>query len=196
MDLILQRVFTDLLGESSPTLVDALSRKVEPVHLKKGDVLYRQGEPGTGMHVLVAGRLQVRVAEEVGGPERVVAQLSPGEVAGEIALFTVHGRAAKSEIPNLLNSADIFINTTNVDNTPVSVLEAMACGLCVVSTDVGGLSFLLEHEKDALLVPPDDAEAMAAAIVRILGDKDLAESLSRNGRAKTEHFDWQNIVPK
>ena len=68
------------------------------------------------------------------------------------------------QVPSELNEFDIFLNTTFVDNTPVSVLEAMACGLCVVSTDVGGLSFLLEHEGDALLVPPDNPKAMAAAV--------------------------------
>jgi NTE family protein len=94
MDLTLNRVFTRLFGEKAPEFIDALGKQVKPVHLKKGDVLYCQGEPGTGMHILVAGRLQVRVAAEIGGPERVVAQLGPGEVVGEIALFTGRGRAA------------------------------------------------------------------------------------------------------
>lgn len=94
MDVILNRVFTRLFGEKAPEFIDALGKRIKPVHLKKGGVLYRQGEPGTGMHILVAGRLQVRVAAEIGGPERVVAQLGPGEVVGEIALFTGRGRAA------------------------------------------------------------------------------------------------------
>lgn len=94
MDVILNRVFTRLFGEKAPDFIDALGKRIKPVHLKKGDVLYRQGEPGTGMHILVAGRLQVRVASEIGGLERVVAQLGRGEVVGEIALFTGRGRAA------------------------------------------------------------------------------------------------------
>ncbi len=60
----------------------------------------------------------------------------------------------KSEVPAWLAKGDIFLNTTNVDNTPVSVIEAQAAGLCVVSTNVGGIPFLLENGKDALLVPP------------------------------------------
>jgi glycosyltransferase involved in cell wall biosynthesis len=88
------------------------------------------------------------------------------------------------------------LNTTNVDNTPISILEAMACGLCVVSTSVGGIPYLLEHEHDALLVPPNDPEAMAIAVRRLLTEPGLAERLSRNGRQKAEQFDWSIILPQ
>ncbi len=74
------------------------------------------------------------------------------------------GAVPKQEVPAALSCGDIFLNTTNFDNTPVSVLEAMACGLSVVSTNVGGIPYLLEHEVDSLLVPPDDAQAMALAV--------------------------------
>jgi glycosyltransferase involved in cell wall biosynthesis len=105
------------------------------------------------------------------------------------------GRVTKQDVPVLLQRGDIFINTTNIDNTPVSVLEAMACGLCVVSTNVGGIPYLLEDGKDALLVPPNDPEAMAFAIRRILDEPDLAEKLSMNARKKVEQFDWSVIMP-
>jgi len=91
---------------------------------------------------------------------------------------------------------DIFLNTTNVDNAPVTVLEAMASGLCVVSTNVGGIPYMLEDEQDALLVPPDDAEAMAAAVRRVLTEPRLAESLSRNARHKAERSDWAVVLPQ
>ncbi|HYE72495.1 MAG TPA: glycosyltransferase family 4 protein, partial [Blastocatellia bacterium] len=74
------------------------------------------------------------------------------------------GAVPKADVPKHLNVGDIFLNTTNVDNTPVSVLEAMACGLCVVSTSVGGMPYLLENESNALLVPVDDASAMAESV--------------------------------
>lgn len=105
------------------------------------------------------------------------------------------GGVPKAEVPRLMNRGDIFLNTTNVDNTPRSVLEAMACGLCIVSTNVGGIPYLLEHEHEALLVPPNDPEAMAAAVYRILIDSVLAERLSNNGREKTKQFDWSVILP-
>jgi glycosyltransferase involved in cell wall biosynthesis len=109
---------------------------------------------------------------------------------------TLLGGVPNAEVPGLMHRGDIFLNTTNVDNTPVSVLEAMACGLCVVSTNVGGIPYLLEHEHDALLVPPDDPAAMATALCRILTEPGLAKQLSRNARRKVEQFDWSVILPQ
>jgi len=104
------------------------------------------------------------------------------------------GAIPKPEIPEWLNRGDIFLNTTNVDNTPVSMLEAMACGLCVVSTNVGGIPYLVDHQRHALLVTPDDAEAMASAVRRILTEPELAASLSKQGRLKTEQLDWAVVI--
>lgn len=114
-------------------------------------------------------------------------------LAGHVAF---PGGVPKADVPRWLDQGDIFLNTTNVDNTPVSVLEAMACGLCVVSTDVGGIPYLLDHERDALLVPPDDPEAMAAAVRRVLTEPGLAERLSRNARQKAEQYDWSVVLPQ
>ena len=105
-------------------------------------------------------------------------------------------QVAKAEVPHALASADIFLNTSNVDNTPVSVIEAMATGMCIVSTDVGGVAYLCETDEDALLVPAKDAKAMAAAVRRILIDPELAAALSCNARRKAETFDWSIILPQ
>jgi glycosyltransferase involved in cell wall biosynthesis len=104
------------------------------------------------------------------------------------------GPVSKREVPQVLSAGDIFLNTTNTDNAPVSVLEAMACGLCVVSTNVGGVPYLVEDERTALLVPPDNADAMAGAVLRILENPELADRLSRNGREKAECCDWTPII--
>jgi glycosyltransferase involved in cell wall biosynthesis len=84
---------------------------------------------------------------------------------------------------------DIFINTTNFDNTPVSVIEAMALGLPVVSTNVGGMPFLIENETDGILVGKNNPEQMATAIVLILENK--YPDLEENARKKVEYFDWK-----
>jgi len=86
---------------------------------------------------------------------------------------------------------DIFINTTNVDNTPVSVMEAMALGLPVVSTNVGGIPYLLDNGKDALLVKPKNTKAMANAINNILDGN--FQDLSKNARIKAESFSWEFV---
>jgi glycosyltransferase involved in cell wall biosynthesis len=91
---------------------------------------------------------------------------------------------------------DIYLNTTRVDNMPVSVLEACACGLPVVATNVGGIPYLLEHENTGLLVPDGDAQAMAEAARRLLGEPGLAARLSANGRALAVSCGWEAVRPK
>lgn len=106
------------------------------------------------------------------------------------------GGVPKASVPAHLEAHDIFLNTTNADNMPVSVLEAMAAGLCVVSTAVGGLPFLLEKDIDALLVRPDDDAAMAAAVARLLREPQLASQLALSARRKAEQFDWDQVLPQ
>ncbi|HVG34785.1 MAG TPA: glycosyltransferase family 4 protein [Pyrinomonadaceae bacterium] len=120
-------------------------------------------------------------------------------VAAELGVedrITFAGGVLKREVPRWIKRGDIFLNTTDVDNTPVSVLEALACGLCVVSTNVGGIPYLLEDERDALLVQPRDVQAMSRAVRRILTDSLLAERLSENARRKAQQFDWPLILPQ
>lgn len=100
------------------------------------------------------------------------------------------------QIPEWLDKADIFINTTNYDTAPRSVLEAMANGLCVVSTNVGGIPFLVKDGIDCLLVEPNDHDGMADAIRRILTEPQLAENLSANAQKSTEDLDWSAILPQ
>jgi len=88
---------------------------------------------------------------------------------------------------------DLFINTTTVDNQPVSVIEAMALGLPVISTDVGGLPYLIEDRLDGILVPPDNAEAFCEAIERLLAEPETARALARRARAKAETHDWETV---
>jgi glycosyltransferase involved in cell wall biosynthesis len=90
---------------------------------------------------------------------------------------------------------DVFLNTNRVDNAPVSVLEAAAFGLPVVSTDVGGIPSLLRDGEEALLVPEGDAEAMAGAVRRLLEEPGLAGRLSAAGREVAERSSWERVRP-
>ena len=72
----------------------------------------------------------------------------------------------------------------------------MACGLCVVSTNVGGIPHLVHDGSNGLLVGPGDAPAFSRAILRILADPGLSSSLSRNGRRTAEQFDWPVVLPQ
>ena len=108
---------------------------------------------------------------------------------------TFPGKLEKEEWISLSTDYDIFLNTTNVDNTPISVIEAMALGLPVISTNVGGLPFLISADIDGILVPPNNADRMARAVENIIEDPIRSLERTRLARKKTEAFDWQ-IVKK
>jgi glycosyltransferase involved in cell wall biosynthesis len=140
-------------------------------------------------------------------PEASLAMIGPDKGDGTLqavrAAVARHGLEAdvwlrggveKQDVPDCLQQGDIFLNTADVDNTPVSVLEAMACGLPVVSTNVGGLPYLLRDGRDALLVPARAMSAMANGVARLLADPDLAAELSAQGRAAVEPFRWPAVI--
>ncbi|QIE60639.1 glycosyltransferase family 4 protein [Rasiella rasia] len=106
---------------------------------------------------------------------------------------TFTGKLEKSQWIKLSEAHDIFINTTNFDNTPVSVLEAMALGLPVVSTNVGGLPFLINHDVDGVLVSPNSISAFTTAINGLLEDPETAQRIARQARQKVEKFDWDVV---
>ena len=106
---------------------------------------------------------------------------------------TFTGKLTKTEWVELSKNYNIFINTTNFDNMPVSVLEAMALGFPVVSTNVGGLPFLIDDKTNGLLVTPNEVEGFVEAIVTIYQNEDLRHKLSQNARIKAENFDWLSI---
>ena len=78
---------------------------------------------------------------------------------------------------------------------PISILEAFASGVPVVSTDAGGIPDLLESGRTGLLVPIGDAEAMAAAALRLLQDLDLARRFSLAAHAEAQRYAWSAVKP-
>jgi len=108
----------------------------------------------------------------------------------------IQGKVQKKDVPSWLNRGDIFLNTSTVDNAPVSIVEAMACGLCVVSTNVGGIPYLLSDGKDAILVESENAQEMANAVQRFLKNPKFASSLSLSANLRAAEFDWSIIFPR
>ena len=109
---------------------------------------------------------------------------------------TFGGKLSKKDWSELSNNYDIFINTTNYDNNPITLLEAMALGMPVVSTNVGGVPYLIEDEKTGFLVAPNDANAMAEKIIELIsGELDHLQIID-NARVKVSKYDKQNIIPK
>jgi len=103
------------------------------------------------------------------------------------------GKLTKNEWINRSKEFDIFINPTNFDNQPVSIIEAMALGLIIVSTNAGGLSFLIEDKINGLLCDVDNAKEMAACIEKILLNNELATSLSSNAIKEADKYSWNNV---
>ena len=106
------------------------------------------------------------------------------------------GKLTQSEWIELSKNYNVFVNTTNFDNMPVSVIEAMALAFPVISTNVGGLSFLLDDGNNALLVNANDVENMANKIIELIEDPKLVNKLTLNARKKAENFDWQIVKQK
>lgn len=103
------------------------------------------------------------------------------------------GKLTKSEWNELSKEYNLFINTTNFDNMPVSVIEAMALGLPVVSTNVGGLPYLITDGVDGMLVPPNDKIAMANDICSVFENLETTEAMVLKARQKVEAFDWEKV---
>lgn len=95
----------------------------------------------------------------------------------------------------LFASSHIYLNSSQVDNQPVSILEAFACGLPVVSTAVGGIPYMVTHGEDGLLAADGDAAALGQHMLRLLDDPALARALAERGHERVQDYTWPRIYP-
>jgi len=126
------------------------------------------------------------------GPERATLE-ALAESLGVAAKVRFTGQLDNAELPKLYRSSAIVLNPSQVDNLPISLLEALACGVPIVSTNVGGVPYMVEHETNALLVPPGSPEAMAAAVLRLIDDRLLAERLRLAGMTAARRYSWSAV---
>jgi len=103
------------------------------------------------------------------------------------------GKLSKEDWINLSQSYNVFINTTNFDNMPLSLMETMALGLPIVSTNVGGIPFLIKDKTHGVLVEPENIDEMVEAIKLIFTDESLRSRIIKNARDRSEHLDWKHI---
>ena len=103
---------------------------------------------------------------------------------------TFVGRVAPSEIHRYYANADIYVQAPSIDNMPLSLLEAFASGLPVVSTDVGGVPSMLRHGVDGLLVADNDADALAAQVIRLLADPALGRRFAASAYRTLAAYEW------
>jgi len=128
------------------------------------------------------------------GPDKDGSMVTTKQYAKKLGVavnFT--NRLSKEEWINLSKQANFFINTTHFDNTPVSVMEAMALGLPIITTNVGGIPFLLTHNENAILVNDNDVLAMSEAINQLILENEKAQQIAFNARKIVEKMDWKVV---
>jgi glycosyltransferase involved in cell wall biosynthesis len=129
------------------------------------------------------------------GPLRAtLEQLADSLGIGGAVTFT--GRVDNAGMATLYRGADLMLNPSTVDNMPNSVLEALASGVAVVSTDVGGVPFLVEDGQTALLVPPRSPQAMADAMLRLVASPELTARLRKAGLQYVQQYAWPGVRPR
>jgi len=106
---------------------------------------------------------------------------------------TFAGRVAPSEVHRYYANADMYVQAPSIDNMPLSLLEAFASGLPVVSTDVGGVPSMLHHGIDGLLVGDDNPDALAERVIQLLRDPALAHRLAESGYRTLAAYEWRVV---
>ena len=106
------------------------------------------------------------------------------------------GRIDNARIPALYGSADCVLNPSTVDNMPISILEAYASAVPVVSTDAGGIPDIAQDGVSARLVGVGDHQAMGAAAVEVLSQPELARRLTGAGREEAARYAWHEVGPQ
>lgn len=130
------------------------------------------------------------------GPDKDGSMQSVKDLAAKYGLterMKITGKMSKPEWHKLSEKYDIFISTTNFDNTPVSVIEAMALGLPVVSTSVGGVPYLIDDGKEGLLCEKGNAGDMVKKIMQLISSPEKSKAICANARKKVESFDWEVV---
>jgi L-malate glycosyltransferase len=125
------------------------------------------------------------------GPERekIQAEIDRLAVADRVLML-----GTRHDVAELLRAADIFLLTSISEGIPVTILEAMAAGLPVVATQVGGVPEIVRHEHSGLLAPPGDDAELAKALVRLATDPGLRQRMGDFGRQRArEEFSQERM---
>lgn len=185
-----------------PNIVDLSRFKPEQRKADKGQVrLVVTRNLEKIYDVPTALRAYAQIQQEVPRSELLVAGSGPERtnlerLTNELGIRDqVHftGRLDPEEMAKLYRTADIVLNPSSADNMPNSLLEAMASGVPVVSTNVGGIPFMLEDRRTGMLVPVGDAPAMATAALEVLQNDSLRNRICMEAIREVESFTWEKV---
>ena len=164
-----------------------VARNLEPIYgndtALRAFALVRETHPDARLVIAGSGPLRTQL-------EQLARELGIADAV------TFTGRVDNQGMAALYRDADVMLNPSLVDNTPNSVIEALASGVPVVSTSVGGVPYLVEDGKTALLVEPAAPEQMAAAVLRLAADPQLAAGLRERGLQYVRQFAWSEVRPR
>jgi len=204
----LERVFREFgfTAEVVPNVVDLA--RFSPARRESGGsgaspvphlVVARHLEPiygnGTALRALRLVRERfpgARISIAGAGAERASLEALAKELGLEDAV-TFTGRLDNERMASLYGEADLLLNPSLVDNMPISILEALASGVPVVSTNVGGIPDLVRDGVTAALVAPDDPQAMARAAIDLLGHEERRNAQIEAGLEHVRNFTWERV---
>lgn len=123
------------------------------------------------------------------GPRRYeLEQLAASLNCGAIFL------GSRSDVPELLGEAEVFVLSTHTEGLPVSIIEAMASGLPVVASDIPPCREVLDGGRGGILFPVGDAHRLAQYLVRLLGNEDFLHRYQAASRARAVHYEISDMV--
>lgn len=99
------------------------------------------------------------------------------------------------ELPKLLSKADIYVLPSYSEGLPYSIMEAMSCGLPIISTDVGCIPEIVKDGENGKLIKPGDVDALYNSIKELIQNRALMSEIKNNNRRKIcEHYSWKNTL--
>jgi glycosyltransferase involved in cell wall biosynthesis len=159
------------------------NRNLEPIYnvgcILRAFALIQQRFPDAGLTVAGDGSQRAKL-------ERLARELG-------LRNTKFAGRISNEKMVELYDEADIYLNGSNVDNMPGSIIEAFASGLPVVTTNAGGIPYIVTDEETGLIVAPDDHEAIARSAIRLIEDQDLAERLAARAREECKQYELDAV---
>ncbi|HKR13143.1 MAG TPA: glycosyltransferase family 4 protein [Pyrinomonadaceae bacterium] len=103
------------------------------------------------------------------------------------------GRIPPHRMHELDNQAHIYLNSSNIDNMPGSIIESFASGMPVITTSAGGIKCIVTHEKTGILVPKNDHEAIASWAIKLLESPEFASEIARNAYEECTAYTWEAV---
>src|SRR6185503_2815524 len=117
------------------------------------------------------------------------------KLASELGLQNTRfvGRVEHDAIVEQYRNAHIYLNGSEIDNQPLSILEAFACGLPIVTTNAGGIPDMVADGKSGFVVSSGDHEAMAERALLLLSDPELASRIALSGHEQCAKYSWEKV---